>query len=185
MVLIPFILIPDTNYPALQGNYCLHLNLIMCQECCRSIQTKGYLSRRVGRGLYHWRHTIKRAGWCTVKVLQNFQRGPWGMAAPLKQRLVSSWGDELWAQEPGLRKRGNSERRGAWVLQRGGWWLILRCMAPQLGPWSRLHLLVQETQRREFDSWVRKIPWRRAQQPPPVFLPGESQEQRSLAGYSS
>ena len=25
-----------------------------------------------------------------------------------------------------------------------------------------------------FDPWVRKIPWRRAQQPPLVFLPGES-----------
>ena len=33
------------------------------------------------------------------------------------------------------------------------------------------------------DSWVRKIPWRRAQQPTPVFLPGESHGQRSLAGY--
>ena len=26
----------------------------------------------------------------------------------------------------------------------------------------------------EFDPWVRKIPWRRAWQPTPVFLPGES-----------
>ena len=25
-----------------------------------------------------------------------------------------------------------------------------------------------------FDPWVRKIPWRRAWQPTPVFLPGES-----------
>ena len=35
-----------------------------------------------------------------------------------------------------------------------------------------------------FNPWVGKIPWRRAQQPPPVFLPGESHGQRSLAGYS-
>ena len=35
-----------------------------------------------------------------------------------------------------------------------------------------------------FDPWVRKIPWRRAWQPTPVFLPGESYRQRSLAGYS-
>ena len=28
-----------------------------------------------------------------------------------------------------------------------------------------------------------KIPWRRARQPTPVFLRGESQGQRSLAGY--
>ena len=35
-----------------------------------------------------------------------------------------------------------------------------------------------------FSPWVGKIPWRRARQPTPVFLPGESHEQRSLVGYS-
>ena len=35
-----------------------------------------------------------------------------------------------------------------------------------------------------FDPWVGKIPWRRTWQPSPVFLPGESNGQRSLAGYS-
>ena len=35
-----------------------------------------------------------------------------------------------------------------------------------------------------FDLWVGKIPWRRKWQPTPVFLPGESHGQRSLAGYS-
>ena len=38
--------------------------------------------------------------------------------------------------------------------------------------------------RHEFDPWVGKIPWRRAWQSTPVFLPGESHGQRSLAGYS-
>ena len=38
-----------------------------------------------------------------------------------------------------------------------------------------LHLL-------RFNPWVGKIPWRRPWQPTPVFLPGESHEQRSLAG---
>ena len=33
-----------------------------------------------------------------------------------------------------------------------------------------------------FDPWVGKIPWRRAQQPTPVFWPGESHRQRSLTG---
>ena len=32
--------------------------------------------------------------------------------------------------------------------------------------------------------WVGKIPWRRAWQPTPVFLPGESHGLRSLVGYS-
>jgi len=38
--------------------------------------------------------------------------------------------------------------------------------------------------RYRFDPWFGKIPWRRAWQPPPVLLPGESHGQRSLAGYS-
>ena len=36
----------------------------------------------------------------------------------------------------------------------------------------------------KFYSWIGKIPWRRAQQPTPVFLPGESHGQRSLVGHS-
>ena len=36
-----------------------------------------------------------------------------------------------------------------------------------------------------FDPWVRKIPWRRAWQPTPVFLPGEPHGQGSLVGYST
>ena len=36
-----------------------------------------------------------------------------------------------------------------------------------------------------FYPWVGKIPWRRAWQPTPVFLPIESHGQRRLAGYSS
>ena len=35
-----------------------------------------------------------------------------------------------------------------------------------------------------FDPLVGKIPWRRAQQPIPGFLPGESHGQRSLVGYN-
>ena len=33
-----------------------------------------------------------------------------------------------------------------------------------------------------FNPWVRKIPWRRARQPTPVFLFGKSHGQRSLVG---
>ena len=35
-----------------------------------------------------------------------------------------------------------------------------------------------------FNPWVKKIPWSRAGQPTPVFLPGEFHGQRRLAGYS-
>jgi len=36
----------------------------------------------------------------------------------------------------------------------------------------------------DFDPWVKKIPWRRAWQPIPVFFPGESHGQKNLVGYS-
>ena len=56
-----------------------------------------------------------------------------------------------------------------------GWWAFL---VAQL---QRNHL---QFERPGFDPWVGKTPWRRAQQPTPVLLPGESHGQRSLAGYS-
>jgi len=51
---------------------------------------------------------------------------------------------------------------------------------------SKAALVVKNCQcrRRGFDPWVGKLPWRRGWQPTPVFLPGESHGQRSLAGYS-
>ena len=41
-----------------------------------------------------------------------------------------------------------------------------------------------DIKRLRFDPWVGIIPWRRAWQPTPVFLPGEFHGQRSLVGYS-
>jgi len=35
-----------------------------------------------------------------------------------------------------------------------------------------------------FNPWVGKIPWRRAGQRTPVFVPEEAHGQRSLAGYT-
>ena len=37
--------------------------------------------------------------------------------------------------------------------------------------------------RLRLELWVGGIPWRRAWQPPPVFLPGESHGQRNLVDY--
>ena len=41
-----------------------------------------------------------------------------------------------------------------------------------------------QCRRHRSNPWVRKIPWRKKWQHTPVFLTGESHEQRSLAGYS-
>ena len=42
-----------------------------------------------------------------------------------------------------------------------------------------------QCRRRGFDPCVGKMPWRRKQQPTPVFLPGKLHRQSSLACYSS
>ena len=39
-------------------------------------------------------------------------------------------------------------------------------------------------ERHRFNSWVGKVPWKRAWQLPPILFPGESHGQRSCAGYS-
>ena len=49
---------------------------------------------------------------------------------------------------------------------------------------SFLHSLTLTSIHDNIYSWVGKIPWRRAWQPTPVFLPGEFHGQRSLAGGS-
>ena len=36
---------------------------------------------------------------------------------------------------------------------------------------------------RGFNPWIKKIPWRKAWQSTPVFLPGGSHGQRGLVGY--
>ena len=74
------------------------------------------------------------------------------------------------------------------------WWFQTLTQLPALPPVTALPELVgfpggsssQESARNacRFNPWVRKIPWRRKWQLIPVFLPGESNGQRSLVGYS-
>ena len=48
----------------------------------------------------------------------------------------------------------------------------------------RTHLQCRRYKRHKFETRVGKIPWRMAWPPTPLFLPGESHGQRSLADYS-
>ena len=47
---------------------------------------------------------------------------------------------------------------------------------------KKTRLLIQE--RCRFNPWMEKILWTKAWQPTPVFLPGKSHGQKSLASYS-
>ena len=51
--------------------------------------------------------------------------------------------------------------------------------------WASLVAQILQCRRPGFDPWVGMFPWRRAWQPTPVFLPGESHGQRSLVDYNS
>ena len=63
-------------------------------------------------------------------------------------------------------------------------WAPVLGVAPQVAPVVKDHLPSRRCKRSEFNPWVGKIPWRRAQQPTPGFLPGGSHGQRSLVDYS-
>ena len=56
-------------------------------------------------------------------------------------------------------------------------------MSYQFCWWFRWWRTCLQWRRLEYNPWVRKIPWRRARQLTPVFLPGESHGQRDLASY--
>ena len=51
--------------------------------------------------------------------------------------------------------------------------------------WLRQKRNCPQCRRARFKPWVRKSPWRRAWQPPPVFLPGESPKTEEPGGLQS
>ena len=57
-------------------------------------------------------------------------------------------------------------------------WCRPRVLSPMftgLPSWPRWLRICLQRGRPRFDPWVKKILWRRKWQPPPIFLPGESQ----------
>ena len=72
-------------------------------------------------------------------------------------------------------------KTGVWFGSSTLTWNHLRPQASLLALQWRIRL---QRRRRGFAHWVRKLPWWKARPPTPAFLPGESQRQRSLAGYS-
>ena len=70
-----------------------------------------------------------------------------------------------------------------------GFLCVFRCSSGKFWDFSGVSavkscLQHRSQRRRRFDLWVGKTPRRRAWQPTPVFLPGESHGQRSLVGCS-
>ena len=103
--------------------------------------------------------------------------------------------------------RGNqtarrSARRQGWPIctaapatEVRGWLPALSLLGPGSHVSSNLHhpgllpdgsdgkRICLQGRRREFEPWVRKIPWRRKWPPAPVCLPGEAHGQRGQVGF--
>ena len=106
---------------------------------------------------------------------------PWSSSRAAGGRARSPGGSEAWQRAasppPGPSQPGQ----------------VLPCLVPTVvqspgyystykrAQWVKFCL---QCRRPGFKPWVGKSPWRSEWQPTPVFLPGDSNGQRSLAGYS-
>ena len=85
----------------------------------------------------------------------------------------------------GARIRSRSQHPWAEVSSYSEWrWTVPVTRFPGGPSGEEPDYQCRRCKRRAFDPWVGKIPWRRAWHPAPLFLPGESHGQRSLAGHS-
>ena len=88
------------------------------------------------------------------------------------------WGCLAHGTDPGLERENEGRREGRIEggrnekKERREGWRAGQAFQPREQRLERMKVLV-----------AGKIPWRRKWQPTPVFLPGESHGQRSLAGY--
>ena len=78
-------------------------------------------------------------------------------------------------------KRKNTKN---YIFVSKSWFKFLLLWTIGLPRWLSSKEFTCRHKRPGFDPWVGKMPWRRAWQPAPVFLLGESHGQKSLAGYS-
>ena len=105
----------------------------------------------------------RRRGWQRMRWLD-------GITNSMVWASSRSW---WWSGKPGVLQSMGSQRVGHdWVSE-----LILIW-------WPRGKEPAWQCRRHVFDPWFGKIFWRMKWQPTPVFLPGKSYGQRSLAGYS-
>ena len=77
--------------------------------------------------------------------------------------------------------RGSSQPRDqTWVSGSAGSFFVIWANTYLDFPYGSAARICLQCRRREFDPWVRKLPWRRKWQPTPVFMPGKCFGWRSL-----
>ena len=120
-------------------------------------------------------------------------RIPWteesgGLKSMGSQRVGHDWATKTHTHNFKSSEEPKCDLVHVWLCIELRWkWLENKCYVYMTSLWVSAWVSwdgEREKYRPGFDPWVGKIPWRRAWQPTPVFLLGESHGQRSLAGYS-
>ena len=115
--------------------------------------------------------------WGSAPGFTNHRPHPIRQLRKLRPEAEKGWLECHWKTFSPPRKGhlGAELGRSRWVLPSS------RCRLP----WGlRCYRICLQCRRPVFGPWVGKIPWRKDWQPTPVFLPGGSHRQRSLADYS-
>jgi len=105
-------------------------------------------------------------------------------------KRVSRWKDSVVSETPGksrkIKTKSPQEDQLGGIRDSGDKLLSLK-LGSQVAPVLKNPPAKCRRRRRykrcRFSPWVGRVPRRRAWQPTPVFLPGESHGQRSLVGY--
>ena len=109
--------------------------------------------------------------WGNLQTETNMDRGKMTWRDAGRRRSSASQAERP-GTDPFLQPSGGTNLGYTWIFKF------------YLHAWLRAYRICLQCRRPRFDPWVRKIPWRREWHPTPVFLPGESDGQGSLTGYS-
>ena len=136
---------------------------------CFLYLTEYYRLLQVTTWLPRWKSESESHSMVSTTVYGIFQARILEWVASPFSRGSDQPGD--WTQVPHIAGRFFT----SWAIKEDPRW----CSGKESASQCRRH------KRQRFRPWLGKIPWRREWQPTPVFLPGESSEQRNLVGYVS
>ena len=127
------------------------------------------------------------SSWCyCFKIIHSQLSGFWDPPVTWKQshiccseKLALSKGSSRVAWDSGHLEETLWDN--SWSFAQGGIWGPHRGF-PSGSAGKRILQQCRRHGKHRLNPWVGKISWRRKWQPTPVFLPGESHEQRSLTG---
>ena len=122
------------------------------------------------------------------QLISHLRRGTFTFHFYALEKEMATHSSVLAWRIPGIGEPGGLPSMGSHRV--GHNWSDLAAAAADKGRVSQEALVVKNLsanagrcKRCRFNPWIGMIPWRKAWQPTPVFLPGDSHRQRSLAGY--